>query len=417
MGASCSNLRSSNDVCDLYKCIDSVSGIASNSQSPIDTWILNFKNGTRYDNFNVEKGFAKISISRRSLENTNTKCNIDNLIGIEYEINIYKYVIKPLIDRNICPNFIMYYSSGECSYENLRNMLAKNKPIPEENLIRNITMIANCLLFRPAINDDEHIDFEPDIIPFNEEWRYNILINSTMKSFQTFLQYIEIRGENFLNSKDPLFSKDLKILFQIFAGCYAMSLSKMVHNDLHLNNIFIENIEEQDVSYQFFGTYYTFRTDVKVKIYDFDNSYVQRFGPNPSISRYLCDTYSYCNVFTDNFDIITVLIKIFINISKQINSTQVKTKLLLYPIFMKLQDSETINVFKTMVKNGYIKDEDGSIIEELDRFNSTGEIILNFCQMLERKNIVDVSYELKNFNQDSIFICEPEMFNQNGTII
>lgn len=419
MGSSCSNLR--NDVCDIHKCVDSVVGITSNSQSPIDTWILNLKDGTRYDDFNVEKGFAKISVSYKSLKNTGVKCDLENLLGIEYEIKIYRYVIKTLIDKNICPNFIMYYASGECNYENLKNILTRNnQPIPETNLRRNITIIANCLPDRPSINDDIYIDFAPDIVPFNEEWKYNILVNSTMKNFQTFSQYIACRRGNFLVSRHPLFKKDLKILFQIFAACYAMSLSKMVHNDLHFSNIFIEDIEYQEVSYGFFGAYYTFMTDVKVKIYDFDNSYVERFGRNLGISQYFCDVYSYCNNFTENFDIMTVLIKVFNNV---FGSTEIsrddknKIRTLLYPLFMKVLNIETQQIFSTMVKNGYVKDEIGSIIEELVVFNSTSEILLNLCQMMERRDIINVSYELNNYRPDSVFVCEPSMFNPDGTVI
>lgn len=423
MGSNCSNLYTDNDICTIYKCVENVVGIPSNSQSPIDTWTLNFKNGTRYDCRNVEKGFVKISVSHNSLINTDTKCNLMYLFGLEYEIKVYKNVIKPLIDNNICPNFIMYYASGQCSFENLKNILTENSKENhdeiEEKLKRNMTIIANCLADRPSINDASEYAFPESYVKFDQDWRYNILAISTMKNFETFSKYIKRRGIDFLDDKDEETHRDYKIIFQIFAACYAMSLSKMVHNDLHLENIFVEQIPEQEVSYGISGLYYTFTTDVKVKIYDYDSSYVEHLGPNLGIPDFFCSKYSYCNIFTENFDIITVLIKIFKIVSnKDDELMNNRIRRLFYPLFIKdyIFTSDSGKIFAVMVKNGYVKNDVGSIIEELRNFKTTLSIIKGFCGVLENKNVLRTSSLRPNLDPDSVFVCKSSMFKPDGTL-
>ena len=49
------------------------------------------------------------------------------LYGLNYELNIYKDIIRPIVDLNICPNFVKYLASGEkCSFNDLLNILHDN---------------------------------------------------------------------------------------------------------------------------------------------------------------------------------------------------------------------------------------------------------------------------------------------------
>jgi len=70
------------------------------------------------------------------------------------------------------------------------------------------------------------------------------------------------------------FSQDfvLSALFQLAVACYALSLSKTTHNDLHMNNIFIQKIPWTTATYVIDEISYTFRTDNKVKVFDFNKS-------------------------------------------------------------------------------------------------------------------------------------------------
>ena len=103
------------NVCNLGEITKKITGLSSNSSSPTDTWIVYFNDDVLYNYTYVNSGFLKIFI-----DDTKT----DNLLALKYELNIYKDVIRPLVDLNICPNFVKYLaSSTNCSYNNLLNFL------------------------------------------------------------------------------------------------------------------------------------------------------------------------------------------------------------------------------------------------------------------------------------------------------
>jgi hypothetical protein len=97
------------------------------------------------------------------------------------------------------------------------------------------------------------------------------------------------------------------VIFQIAAACYTLSLSKTVHNDLHLGNIMIDETPKNKITYIIDDVPYAFTTNVLVKIIDFNKSYSNTLGPNPILLDPFYNQYDQNNVFVENKDIVQVL--------------------------------------------------------------------------------------------------------------
>ena len=152
-------LDQNTNICELnVKCIESISGINADSASPTDVWLIKFNKNTFYNQEKINNGFLKIYISPKTIGKVQNE-----LDALDYEINIYKDIIKPLIDYNVCSNFIKYLASGiECTYDNLLRLLEHHifngsesvkKIIVKQLLNRNINCIKKRCSQRVAINN------------------------------------------------------------------------------------------------------------------------------------------------------------------------------------------------------------------------------------------------------------------------
>jgi len=190
-----------------------------------------------------------------------------------------------------------------------------------QNLERNISFIMNNYKLhqrggyyghnnRPSINDSSKtIPRDAVDRSYISKNRYNMILTQTSKG----IKYDEwLRGNG-----GKITTYDFwNILFQISVGCYAMSLSKMAHNDLHDGNIFIDKLEsETEMLYIINDKPKLIKTTFKAYIYDFDRGYAQRLGPN-NINQHICNSHSSCNSIINNRDLIKIIcyiIKIFKN--------------------------------------------------------------------------------------------------------
>ena len=67
MGNACERLDRIRSACELSQCVSRVTGLRSNSVSPTDTWILEFKQGTRYEDERIGKAFLKLWLTGESI--------------------------------------------------------------------------------------------------------------------------------------------------------------------------------------------------------------------------------------------------------------------------------------------------------------------------------------------------------------
>jgi len=396
------------DVCKIDKFIKNVKGLQTGS-SPTDAWIVTLKNNVVDKNGNkINKAFLKI-YSNISLfekyDNVDFKILKQAVNGLIYETKIYRYIVTPLVNLGICPNFIRFLGSGTmCSYDNLYHMLINNyyksnkKVSPEKiatKLKRNINN--NILNYQ-----DKNFSLDNSVkYSLEKEYEINDLyfdINLTetfdnATSFHDILRKPDIQDRNIYN-----------ILFQIFAACYSMSLTKMIHNDLHSGNIMVRTLNQPKTLVYFINNKrYVLKVKYFVHIYDFDRSYVKRLGDNEGVKLY--HVFSQNNELIDNKDMLKLLCSVYkhtenisylrhlTNNEKHLNNL---VKLFENDIHCNFQVEKYVPVKSSFFKN----------------YNSAETILYNLAENLS-------SIKIENFSdvKDNIYICDKSFFDNKGNII
>jgi hypothetical protein len=198
------------------------------------------------------------------------KNQIDN--SLMTEIWIYQNIINELFIKNFTPNIFLYLAYFECP--KFYSSLDPNSKI-RQKIDSFITM------------DD-----------FNFKGTANILIleKGKGKTFGDWLNQTIIDETNFKILQNLL----IQILFtlKIF---YQVGLQ---HNDLHLNNIYVEYLDEEIDLVYFYdkNKWFEIRTKYMIKIFDFDRSsftgkdifkfYNQK---NFQLDKWLCNELALCN--------------------------------------------------------------------------------------------------------------------------
>ena len=395
------------NICKLFSYITKVKGFPSNSASPTDTWNITFKNNIISDTKFVSDGFLKIYIDPKSIKPVPAE-----LIALNYELQVYRDVIKPLINNNICPNFVRFISSGEgCSYDDLLNFLTGklefngkllNNQECKQNLDRNIYIIKNQDNSRPAI---QNVNGRKITYLDKLNLKYNMILNENIKNATTLFDWIKIFNTDISTNLVEFWN----ILFQACYACYCMSLSKMVHNDLHSGNIFIEDLKKPvQMVYVVNGNKILIETRYKALIYDFDRAYVERLGRNKMIEGGNCSIASQCNIYIENKDIVKILCYVYNNVPYELKSQILK-------LISNSPDEirEIKNVYELSRCFLQERNNRGDLVSKnisfYSRINSTDKILSNI--VLKMRNI---AYD-KN-KKYPVFSCNKDYFNRDGTL-
>jgi len=483
----------------LPKCVSKVIGIASNSASPTDTYILKFNNA-EYDDKAVDSGFIKLFITPdswnteylRLLGNYESQ-NINDyddmqkiqktifrerpiklrtLISLEYENRIYTEVVKPLIDKNICPHFIRIFNhSDDYKYEDLKKLLPG---INEKNLKRNIVYIFTFSKNRPSITSDKD-SIPEDIVKnytnllttfsANEDRRLlwlaadsntrnysdrqflfeNIDFNKLKFSFiltqainisntNTFSYFLEELNKQTIEVQKSTVYDFYVLLFQICYALYALYLSKCAHNDLHLGNIWItERPEPVKTRYVVGPNQYEITSKYCARLYDFDRAYCTRFGNNLILTdnrqefehvenrNGLCSYANSCNEVVNAKDFMKVILNLIYgaNSFNPPNLLGIKNYVdILFELAIDKKDANTFSAWKDYInpkkKNNYVQ------------MVKIPKVAFENCFPYETilENIysqINISQEDKNYNSylpvNQIFECDKLRFDSDGNIL
>ena len=278
------------------ECIQDVQGIPSDSSSPSDVWIISLKPNTVIKegdkNINIDNVFLKYFIEpecwlyyKNGLklpDNQENQIIYNNLLGLRYETLVYSKIITKIINESQSVHFIRSFSKDNtfCSYYDLIDILEETSADinPQSNLQRNINFIFYKEASRPSITDNVQIQFEvPTPIADNIEFGY--VLNQAIDRSNTF--YF-----NEILKKEITFNDFYIILFQIVQACYTMYKNKLIHNDLHLKNIWITKRDDVPLNlhYNIDGQNFYFNgIHIMSRIFDFDRSYCETLGKNPSL--------------------------------------------------------------------------------------------------------------------------------------
>jgi hypothetical protein len=396
------------DVCKIDKFIKNVKGLQTGS-SPTDAWIITLKNNVVDKNGNkINKAFLKI-YSNLSFFDKYYDIDFKNLKqaveGLSYETKVYRYIVTPLVDLGICPNFIRFLGSGTmCSYDNLYHMLINNyyksnKKVSPEKISKKLkrSINNNILNYQDknfSLDDSRKYSVEKEY-EINDLY-FDINLTETFDnatSFHDILRKPDIQERNIYN-----------ILFQIFVACYSMSLSKMIHNDLHSGNIMVRTLNQPKTLVYFINNKrYVLKVKYFVHIYDFDRAYAKRLGDNEGVKLY--DVFSQNNEVIDNKDMLKILCSIYKhteNISYLRHLTSSEKHL---DILVKLFENDKRCNFQVEkyvpVKSSFFKN-----------YNSAETILYNLAENLS-------SIKIDNFSdvKDNIYICDKSFFDNTGNII
>jgi hypothetical protein len=299
--------------CNLHECIERVEGLESNSSSCSDTWIVDFLKGTHFDGIPIAKGFFKIWINGYEP-------------SLVYETEVYREVIKPLIDLKISPNFVRLVGYADSrSIDNLVEMIVGKATVSDDilgqsltlgqaydSLLRNLGYMKIKTAGRPRIDTIHtlHVsltDHYKDVHDFYkkalDDWTYDFFVTESVpEGTLNFIDWLQCNIDEFINQTQRYW----KLIFQFMSGCYVMELSKLIHNDTrNLNNVWIEPIKNKTkYIYIIDGTSYVLETNEKIMIYDFDLAYAEQLGANEYLNNSKMDMYNIKNKFAPMKDVI-----------------------------------------------------------------------------------------------------------------
>lgn len=308
----------------LAENIIDVVGLASNSRSATDTWlVVLYDPKTKRIITAFMKFFMHVPGNRRD----------SGTESLEYEMRIYSTVVKPLIERGVNTHFVYTYdASNSCTFGTLAKMLASSKAfadleertsvsktkLAQELLERNM-LITQADLFngwrsgvkrlrRPAVTNPKppldavlaRVDERrlPNSDPRSA--RYGYVLNESMGGAKTVADWLDGRDRPW-SSRSTLAAS-----FQIVTALTALSYCRCSHNDTHLGNVYLapgEKLfeyvigETRDSAARYF-----LRAPFSAKLYDFDLAYCERLGPNPTLDAETCEDTRNCNVFYANRD-------------------------------------------------------------------------------------------------------------------
>jgi len=300
---------------DILKNVKYVTGVKGGGTAS-ETWILEL--------LNKSKIFGKIfiniddNISRLVFDDENKKTNFFySSKSLDYEKRVYKEIIGPMKKLKICKHFVPLIDIIECNYETLLNILigrtydsVSKKLYDREKLDyilkRNIEGIINFnknFKINEDLGETKNIQ-NNDII---EKLNFSLLLTKYFDVENDIITLTKFLG-TYIGNKDII----LQVLFQLAVVCYAISLCNMTHNDLHADNVFIKKLDSlQTFVYYINDQKYEIKTFFKVYVFDFNFSYVEKFGENEGVNDYLCENFSVCNEFIQNKDILKILCAVF----------------------------------------------------------------------------------------------------------
>lgn len=309
--------------CSLYKVIQSIKGLASNSASPSDSWILHFKNESVYRTDGgsrsfVNDAFLKLSLtyngfaipSRAKLARIEVERGnqiVNQIHGLVYERQVYKLTSEKF--EGICPHFLRCYNTGTCTYAELEK-LAVAGGLSINNLHRNIFCMYYGFRRRPAVdgdfsNEEDENSFEDYAHAYKYYDTFEKYVN--MMEFTYVITYFHPKAMaivDVITPKHVAIPLFYNLLFQVVYGCYCMSKIRMSHNDLHYGNVLLKPLKGADMVYKVGRKTFKFEgVKLLAQIFDFDRAYVESFGENKQLTKTLA-TYSQENKFVRLRDVI-----------------------------------------------------------------------------------------------------------------
>jgi len=381
-------------------------GLASNSASPTDTWIVS-------SNAHTGAVFLKWFMYEHKTP---------LIRGMMYETRVYLDVTNPLIRHRVCPHFVKCIA-GEDDKTLKRVMgVIKNSDVPRDDmeivLKRSLYYQRHHLPARPSITNTnmtagQRVFFKNQ--KFHNKVRMGYTATEAIDGKTTITLDDFVKGLQGMQAHGvPKYSQMLlHILFQLAVSSYAMHLSKMMHNDLHIGNVWVTNQARERFTYAINGDIYSFKTRIFTMLYDFDRSYVQRLGPNPFIESnpYLCEEASSCNSLQMGLD----LLKVHCYLRRMLHNTPFQHIIdsSLGFLLKKKEDLRHITEYLDTPGCFLNKDTMGVVTRMPPRLYELLETAPMYMKKLSREI---TGLQRTTRSSRNVYICSEEMFDSNGVV-
>jgi hypothetical protein len=152
----------------------------------------------------------------------------------------------------------------------------------------------------------------------------NIIITRTYSNMKSLFDTLE----EIKNTEKQISTNIMtSILFQVlYAIHYMHTVLKLVHNDLHLDNILVKKYTKpQNIKYRYLDKEYIIETCYRIYMYDFDRGSASSLGDNKFISNKSLSQYGIKNKIT-NYDVYCFLLNILDFIRFEQMNTYFSTK-------------------------------------------------------------------------------------------
>jgi hypothetical protein len=288
--------------------------LRSDSASPSDTFILTFKPNVTHSGIAVAKAFLKIYLNPNlsNIADTSFPWNTVSAQAGLYELKVYRDRINQLITSHVCPFFVKFLAGSEnMSYDELKNMLK----VSSQQIIRNLVYMYTQAQNRPALTEPYPSSNLERGQRFQQVYTH---LSRKLNNMYFVCNMMEVMDRNTTRTFNEKITEEYRVnrqvtslvwsvVFQIALACYALSLAKVTHNDLHDGNVWVETIPEQNYVFLVESTYYRLKTTIRAKLFDFDRAYSFAHGNNPINDAEMCGEYSQCNTNIEQLDIVKLL--------------------------------------------------------------------------------------------------------------
>jgi hypothetical protein len=223
-----------------------VDGLAANSASPSDIWIMKDRNTGHEYVFKTfvdsmpKPSWEKIEVHRKARPGYDEK---NSNPGLRYEQRVYQ-AVDEITTRTGVPFFVRSVAVyRSLKYNHLETMYrTKSKPgaeVPDANLTaltRNYAWTECGQGNRPSIlNDTDTLPPQCQVYaPHIKSMRFGLTVTVLKQETQTL--------KNWLNTSKANGLDKIAVLFQIFCATFLLHDNSIVHNDLHFGNILLETL-------------------------------------------------------------------------------------------------------------------------------------------------------------------------------
>jgi hypothetical protein len=325
--------------------VEAVDGLASDSTSFSDTWIVHLREGVWHRGRPIQAVFAKVWMEPRSLLTLRSEIDCEwmetwrgesprvttatplvdtgvldfgesdcdhrvkscmvsarnvqlSTLRMEYEVAFHQEVVQPLLEHNVCPNFVWFVASTTKTGTDLYTDMC----LDEQSFVRSTLFMAGLNRVFATSGDRVQRPSVTDHVPTEEHASHRLCTTMLARRYRMLLCLPFAKGHltlsDYLRQHLPATTESLEaelwsVLFQVLAACYALWLSGASHHDMHLTNIVLTTDGCPSVcTYAYADASHTFRLTRHVKIFDFDYSICGRLRRNPGSTR----SFVHCSV-------------------------------------------------------------------------------------------------------------------------